>query len=1014
MGPPAEILLVSPALDENDRIAAILGSASPALTIERVRLFGRPNRPDRWRRSIGEHEPVELAKVRLVVLENAAASGLEDVAVAGGGKLLEALPGWVASGGHLVVVGGHPSFETYPATKLAAILPVELAAEDKAQDYQKSRRRLLSGPGVGGGSDAGFVRRLHPVVRVRPTGEVLIRAADEPLVVQGRVGSGEVTLVLTGLQEHHVPDAGAAAGDFITSVQWDRLLRDRVGRALDRELEPAPSLDPEELSPPTLRVGATFDPAAWFGPPRKGTLTIRSPFGEAVFFHELPSATPPSLPDGLRPGRYEAVLTEGGRTRRRALEIGTPVDQSGFDIRFFQFGHRPGPLGLAPGEAYTWARELAGIGITSTVYASYVRRPRNNLRTMREILLGGLNLVYYQSFRSKSRYPNRWKSGQPSPPVAKDLSGKAIGWDIHAPEFRDAIDHLFDDLDDVVTLPGIRAIQLIEENKDGARRSPSRRKEMKRLGLDGKEKPGDPGWLTYEDARSRATAETYQRFRALGKRFFPGVPQSSYWPASYWGSPWKYSHRVSALAAAVDEFLGPGYGYDTNKALNGWLSVARSTNEIFNAHEFELGGAKGLTVYAQGIPITPRGGRKLGFESWRETAWTALAGGATGLAYFDLPRGEAVEPLAGLHEELHRLGPYLASAPRRPARVAVLASWSTRTGGSREETKRHHSCIVQLHDTLIYAVEQLDFVREEQLESLPASFGAIALTAAPILPNATLDALASFVQGGGHLFVDADSGTRRDDGSTRKDPWRTLRATGRIHEVAAAEQCGLAGRFEISRKLLGRRWRERLAGIGIEPSSATPDPWTEARLLGEGDLRYWVFLNHHPDSRTLSAHARVEGAGWLWRNLRSGKRVQPTAEPGGMQAEVSVGATDAALWAGTRRPTATLEIASRAEWHRVVVEVIARDAKGRPAPDATPLHLVVRGADGEPRLSAPFRSRGTRAGRASWQLPIRAEERGGAWSLVVEAPLAGVSQHATVEVAAPAGLADFARGASGR
>ena len=483
----ADILLVSPAIDQNDRIAAILTGASPSPRLDRVRLKGRPNRPDRWRRSIGERAPVDLTRFRLVVLENAASSGLADVEVVGGGDLLAALPGWVESGGHLLVMGGEPSFETYPGTEFASTLPVVLVPDPGTKRYHEAKRR----PVEGHASDGTEVRRIHPVAKVR--GDVLIRAGGEPFVVWGRTGRGEVTLVLSGVQEHHVPDAGPRESDFFASPQWERLLLERAGRALGRPLAPGSHVDPAELSPPMLRVGHAFRPDDWFGEGHEGTMVLQSPSGQAVLTVEIPTTTLPVLPETLRPGGYEALLSRAGRTRRRAVHIGTPVDLEGFDIRFFLFGHRPGPLGLAPGEAYEWAVELANIGFTSTVYASYVRRPQSNLRTMREILLGGLDLVYYQSFRDKSRYPNRWPSGVQVPQVAKDLSGEAIGWDIHSPAFRDEIDHLLDEHAEIAALPGIRALQLIEENKDGARRSPSLRKVMSDHGLSGKEKPGDAG-----------------------------------------------------------------------------------------------------------------------------------------------------------------------------------------------------------------------------------------------------------------------------------------------------------------------------------------------------------------------------------------------------------------------------------------------------------------------------------------------------------------------------------------
>jgi hypothetical protein len=644
------------------------------------------------------------------------------------------------------------------------------------------------------------------------------------------------------------------------------------------------------------------------------------------------------------------------------------------------------------------------VGLTSAVYAAYVRRPLSNLRTLQEILHGGLQVVYYQSIRSNSRYPKRWPEGVDAPPIATDLSGKAIGWDIHSSAFRSEIGNLFDGQEAILALPGIRAVQVIEENKDGGRRSPSLRDRFAALGLTGTEQPGDPGWLTLEDLRSKATGVTYQAYRSLAHRAFPGLPLSSYWPGSYWSRPWAYTHRVSAFADAIDELLGPGYGYNGSKPPHGWLSVIRTTNEIFNAHDFDLSGSKGMVVYAQGKPISLTGGSRLGIATWRETAWTALAHGATGLGYFDLPEGDAIRPLESLHAEVHRIGPWLAGSPRRPGPMAVLASWSTRTGGSREETARHHGCITQLQDTLVYAIEDVNFVREEQLSSLPESIRSIAVTAAPLLPETTVDGLRAFVKRGGHLFVDGDAGSRGSAGPRKTDPWQAVRSTGRVHEIAVAERCNLLGRFQISRKLLGTRWRDRLAAIGITPLSDTQEPWTEARLSGDGDLRYWVFLNHHPEQQKLEARARLAAWTWLWRDLRTNQRVRPIEDPSGMRADVLVEKLDAVVWAGSKRPTSRLEIEALAEGHRVVIDVVAFDKEGRPVPDTTPLHLRVRNPEGREMLAAPLRSRVTTTGRAQWKIPIPADEQGGKWTVEVSAPIAGLDAKSLVEIAPPEGM----------
>ena len=990
----AQVLLISPALDQNDRIEAILENASPAVQLSKVRLVGRPKQPDSWRRSIGERGPVQLDGIRLIILENAPASGLTDIPVSEAGNLLEALPAFLRSGGDLLVVGGWPSFDTYPGTPLAALLPAELTSDPGAKTFRARKRRKLRGNGTEGLE----ITHVHPIKKA--AGEVLIKADAHPFAIRGQVGRGETVIVLGGSQEHYRPDQGELKSAFFRSEAWDLFVLERVSKALTQTFTPGPPTDTSILSGPSVRVGQSFRPTDWFEDAKAGELDLLDPFGHKVFTLPLP-AKHFALANTLRPGHYEAVLRQKRSTKRRSIQIGTAVDLRGFDIRLFSLAHAPGPLGLAPGEAYHRARQLKEMGFTSVVYTAYPRRVQNNLRTAQEILHAGLDIVYYQSLRSISHYPNRWPNRSARPPVAQNLNGKDIGWDLHSPEFRMEIGNLFKDQEEIIALPGIRALQMIEETQDGGRRSPSLRSALAASGLSRDSKPGDPDWLLVEDLRSKATATTYQSFRQTGQRLFPGVPQSSYWPGSYWARPHAYTHRVSALAGAADELLGPGYAYGGKTHLPGWLSVIRTTNEVFSAHNFDLSGSKSMAVYAQGSPISSRGGQLLGINTWRETSWTALAHGATGIAYFNLPTGPATEDLKSLHNEVLRIGPWLAKTPRQPTAAAILTSWSTRGAGSATDAKRHYSCAVQLHDTMIFAVEEVEFVREEQLASLPSHIKSIALTAAPILPDAVIRDLHNFVSRGGHLFVDNDSGMRKQDGNLRNDPWSPVRSTGRIHQIPSLEQCGLLGRVKMSREIFAARWRERLAEIGITPSSASPDSLTEARMLGHEELKFWVFLNHHPDTRSVTAQAEVPASQWLWRDLRTNKLVRPTPTTSGVAAESRVGGYDAVIWAGSKRPTAKLQVAAQLEWHQISVEVTALDKDQRPVPDFTPLHLIVRNQDGIEVLAPNLRSQSTLDGRAGWTIPITASERGGQWSIEANAPIAGTREGVTVDVAPP-------------
>jgi hypothetical protein len=168
----AQVLLVSPALDQNDQIAAILENASPAIQLSQVRLVGSPRQPDTWRRSIGERGPVQLDGIRPIILGNAPVYGLTDIPVSEADNLLEALPAFLHAGGHLLVAGGWPSFDTYPGTPLASLLPAELSSDPGAKDFQAWKRRKLRGSGTEGLE----TRRVHPIKKA--AGEVLVRAYD--------------------------------------------------------------------------------------------------------------------------------------------------------------------------------------------------------------------------------------------------------------------------------------------------------------------------------------------------------------------------------------------------------------------------------------------------------------------------------------------------------------------------------------------------------------------------------------------------------------------------------------------------------------------------------------------------------------------------------------------------------------------------------------------------------------------------------------------------------------------
>ncbi|GAG02644.1 unnamed protein product, partial [marine sediment metagenome] len=180
------LVLVSPLLDRTDRVDRILESARPPLAVQRVFIGGKPKRADSWRRVLGDGRPVDLEGARLIVLETAPAAALASVRTTMGRSLLETLPGWVKRGGSLLVIGGWPSQETYPGSPLAAILPATPRRDPGLKAFRARRSRALTGavpPGL-------HVEHVHPTVDI--SGEVLIRAGDDPFVVRGEHGDGRV------------------------------------------------------------------------------------------------------------------------------------------------------------------------------------------------------------------------------------------------------------------------------------------------------------------------------------------------------------------------------------------------------------------------------------------------------------------------------------------------------------------------------------------------------------------------------------------------------------------------------------------------------------------------------------------------------------------------------------------------------------------------------------------------------------------------------------------------------
>lgn len=981
-----QILLVSPLHDRNDRIDAILAAARPAISLQRVGLL-RFGKPQLWGRSRSETRAARLVDAKLVILEAAHRNALADVATDARGDLLETLPGWVRRGGQLLVVGGTPSFETYAGSPLAEILPVVPLRDEDAAAFRRPVRRELSGD-YGKGRQ---VRHVHPVARTR--GNVIIRAGSLPFAVSRDVGRGRVIAVLGGSHEYDAPDAGPDETRFFSSPEWVRFILDSAGSALERTFDSPVLPDPRQLSIPVARTGARIRSEYWFPDVRGGTLSLRTTSELAIWSGRPDRDGWFTLPQELRHGVYQAHWRGALRSRRRAVRIGGPADVEGFDIRFFSLSHGPNPSGLAPGEAHARARELAEAGITSVVFRNHWgerRQSQRDIRALREIVGAGLEIVYNHSLR-REHYPNGWPFDGPPPPRVKNLEGEDVAWDIHDERFRAAVDELLDVVGEVRALPLVRALQVIEEYPDGGVTSVSLQGEMREAGLRGDERPGQSGWYEHEWIRSRATAETFRRFRRMAHRFLPGVPQASYWPGSYWTAPRVYAVRVPDFSPAVDEFLGPGYGYIDQPFDNGWLSVVRSAGEIFAARGHAPSAGQGTAVYALGRNLhahTPR----VGPSTWRDTAWTALAHGATMLAYFGLPYGDALAPLKALHDEMFRIGPWIAAAPRTPAAVAVLASWTTRTTGSDEQMRRHGTCLSVLHARLAQRLEEVDLLLEEQAGSPPAELRAVLVAAAPLLTSQTVADLNAFAENGGLLLVDAGAGRGSPQGPRASDPWARARAAGGLHVVDFGIGCGL-GIDVVAAQLANR---------GIQAVSGTPEPRSEARLRGDREIRYWLLLNHDDEPASVEATARIDPSRYRWRDLRGGGALDPPPGPR-FELERRVGPRDAAVFLGVRRPAASLALAATAALDRVEIELSVRDAAGEPVADGYPVRLRVRDGNGDPLLHPNARSRVTRGGRARWTLPIQVTAADDEWSVTAVEPVSQRTRHTSVRVAALGG-----------
>lgn len=621
-------------------------------------------------------------------------------------------------------------------------------------------------------------------------------------------------------------------------------------------------------------------------------------------------------------------------------ELGPPLDRpafevppfDAFDVRFFQIVNRPHPFSLAPGEAYDVARELRSRGFTSAVFGVSASRPLDDRRAMEEIARAGLRIVYYDGVRPNSPKARFWKDS-PAPPRARAGDGKGTLWDIHAPSFRQAGDRLLEGRPSVRDLP-LRAVQLIEEFRDDSA-APALRM------------PASPGEGSAPDARlarlrsrGEETAATLTAFRHAGERLFPGLPHSTYWPGSYWARPQHYAYPLSSLATVVDEVLGPGYGYTSSQRDLGPESVRWSANGGWSALQLTDSDRPHLAVYAMGRPLGERGKGAPDPASWRETAWTAMSHGATGLAYWALPRGSLGAPLASLHAEFRSLGPWLAAMPRSAAPVALVASWTSRTSSRDAKAARaFNRCLKEMHRALELGFEDVDLVLEEQLPSLSESTRALVLVGSPALAPEAASALESFLGRGGRLLIDGESAKRAEPGGERID---FDRSSG-VLRLPLDGGCS-AARFS-ARRLAGVL-ESALRESGVEPRVHTDGLDTAAAVRGDDELLHVYFMNHtnapvRPVVELGESIGRDREREWV--ELRSGVRTRSGPV---LRATSEIAPADAIVWASVARPASRIEvIADPANAAGLLLR--AYDRNGDFVADGYPLRFSVERPCGE-------------------------------------------------------------------
>jgi len=360
------------------------------------------------------------------------------------------------------------------------------------------------------------------------------------------------------------------------------------------------------------------------------------------------------------------------------------------------------------------------------------------------------------------------------------------------------------------------------------------------------------------------------------------------------------------------------------------------------------------------------------------------------LAYFDLARGEVLRPLGLLHDEFFRIGPWIAAAPRRPAGLAILASWTTRTAGTPDVRRLHQTCLSSLHRSLALGFEDVDFLLEEQLARPPAELRAIIVSEAPLLTPETIANLNRFVVDGGILLLGSRVGISSPTGERYDDPWKQARSTGRVHDLDTGWHCQV-GPDELSADL---------AKYDLEPESRTLEAGTEARFRGDSEILYWFLLNHDEEPATVSSIAHLDAQQFFWKDLLTGKPVViGTGSPARYRTRVE--SSEAAVLIGVKRPAASMAVKANVTPTHVEIDAALFDSGGAPVADGYPARLTVNDESGASLILPKAQSRVARSGRIRWSVAIPVTSASGKLFFQVDEPISSMSRSGEVALSSP-------------